>query len=138
MKLHASQMAGLLALLLLAGCAHWGEQDPHAELLKSVTAHWQYKQEKQWDKAYNAFCKDVREQQSRTQYIQGANLDTSAFRIEEVVLTEDGKAGEVTVVFDAVVQGFTLKGIQLKEQWRYENDGWCLAPSGTLKDLFSR
>jgi len=138
MKRYTSQLAGLLALLLLAGCALWVKQDPRAALLETATAHWQAKQEKQWDKAYDAFCQDVRKQQSRVQYIQGANLDISAFRIEDVALTEDGKAAEATVVFDSVLQGFALRGITLKEQWRLENDGWCLGPQGTLKDLFSR
>jgi hypothetical protein len=125
------------ALFLLTACAHFGTPDPQSALEQRVAAHWHAKQAQQWDVAYDYFCPAVKAKQTRVRYIQSANLEISAFRIENMVLSEDKRSSEVTIVFDTIMQGFQFNNMQLKEQWYNEGNGWCIGPQGGIKSLFS-
>ncbi len=125
------------SLALLAACAHIGAQDAASSLEQRVAGHWHAKRTQQWDLAYDYLCADAKARVTRVQYIQGANLEISAFRIEDIAFSEDRRLSEVSIAFDMIMQGFQFNNMQLKEQWRSENNEWCLVPSGGLKTLFS-
>jgi len=126
-------------LAVLAFDIHLQAADPSAAPEPTVSAYWKLKQEKKWDQAYEFLCPAYKAEVSKTAFIKAANLDIRSFRIEKVAYSEDRTSAAVTLVFDAVIQGYLFKGLKLDEQWRNENSAWCFMPKAKgIKDLFKK
>jgi len=129
----------VLLLIILMSCTHIPIKDPSAQLEDRVSAFWKTKQDKTWDKAYGFYCKAYRTEISKNDFVRSANLDIHSFNIKKITLSEDKKQAKVSVNFDAKMQGYPFAGIKIEEEWRFEDDDWCLSPKRkTFKDLFKK
>lgn len=128
-------MVMVMALLLFIPSAR---ADEKTDGLKSrITAHWQAKQEKDWEKAYGFFCNAYKADKSREDYCKMANLEIAAFSVEDIQMGADEKTATVKVRFEARAKGYQFPGIRIPENWIYEQDNWYVCPRvKTAKSMF--
>ena len=120
------------------GCAHLMHQDPTEQLQKRVIAHWQAKEGKQWGRAYDYYCSDLKSEEDKARYIASSNLDITKIRVEKIVLSEDKQTAMVTIACDLIVQGIKFPGAKYREEWSYSHHDWCLSQKGDVNALFEK
>lgn len=121
--------AGILCILM-SGCIHF-EGIKKKNLEDRVHAAWQAKTDKKWESVYDFFCADYKEKITKQKFLQGSNLDVQRFTISEISYTNNQQNAKVIIRFDARARGFDFKGIQLGEDWVYENGNWFFCPENT-------
>ncbi len=125
----------LFIIFILSACVS-DKINPNA-LEERVKGCWQAKQNKEWNKSYEFYCKKYKNQISYENFIKSSNLDITGFKVEKTDFREKEKTATVTVSFDNQSHGFHFQGIKIREEWIYEENNWYVcAEAGSFKKMF--
>jgi hypothetical protein len=141
MKTDKTGLAPVIAslMVLALACAHVPTKDPSARLEKRVSGYWEARKTKDLVKAYDFYARDYKSEISKTDFIKGANIEILAFQIAGIRLSEDQTKAEVSVLYDAMILGYRMRGIKTEDEWIYENNDWYFSSKGGgFKDLFKK
>lgn len=129
-----------LFFMLLTACTHVPVQDESSSLQDRVARFWDAKIQKDWNGAYNYFCKKYQDKTKREDFVSSSNLDIIVFEVVSTRMFDSGRKARVIVKFDAEVMGFKLKDIQLEEEWINEERTWCACPKSNhgFKKMFQK
>ena len=125
----------LASILAFAGCAHLATapaKGSEEALRQKVVMEWEAKVRKDWGVVYDLAVDAYKEKVDRNALIRYANVNVQEFSIKEIKITEPGRKALAVVDYRINQMGFDFK-ITSKEEWLWENGGWRLNLTPSLR-----
>ena len=130
----------LASILAIAGCAHLATapaKGSEEALMEKVVMEWEAKVNRDWGVVYDLAVDAYKEKVDRNTLIRRANVNVVEFSIKEVKIIEPGSKALAVVDYKINQMGFDFK-ITAREEWLWENGGWHLNLTPSLRPPFGK
>lgn len=115
----------LMSLFAISACTTMGARTERQldRLRHQVELVWTSKTRMQWGTVWDNTVREYQQRIPRERFVANANVQITAYTIEDLQLVEPGARAMAVVAYKMRVQGFTLPNTS-KEEWLMEKGTW--------------